>query len=180
MRTPANGNIHQIETCSYCPAGVRVLLETTIVETIASRISGTVRIGFVSGCIDVTHSTSRSRKNAAVYGGGSAASFNSSGPPGPQIPTTQSARPVTIPKPVESSSGPSDRNAEPSRNRLVRRCVPHTPISETPNSTHVVGCVNAATIPIEKIATRAPHDVRAASANATIRQSRNSTVMLSR
>ena len=87
---------------------------------------------------------------------------------------------MTIPKPVESSSGPSDRIAEPSRNRLVTRCVAHTPMSETPNKTQVVGCVNAAANPIMKIATRAPHDVLAASANATIRQSRKSTVMLSR
>ena len=80
-----------------------------------------------------------------------------------------------IPKPVESSSGPSDRIAEPSRNRLVTRCVPQTAISDMPNRTQVVGCVNAAAIPIRKIATRAPHEVRAASANATIRQSRNRT-----
>jgi hypothetical protein len=81
---------------------------------------------------------------------------------------------------VESSSGASDRSADPNRNRLVRTCQPHTPNSDTPNRTHVVGWVNAAAIPIRKTATRAPHEVLAASANATIRDNRKSTVMLSR
>ena len=57
-----DGKIHQMATCSYCPAGVRVLFVTTIVPTIAIRISGNVTIG----CIEVTHSRSRCRKNAAV------------------------------------------------------------------------------------------------------------------
>ncbi len=115
-----------------------------------------------------------------MYGGGSAASFKSSGPPGPQMPTTQSASPVTMPEPVDNRSGPSDRIADPNRKRLVTTWIPHTASNESPNRTQVVGCVKAAAIPIRKIATRAPHDVRAASANATIRLSRNRTVMLSR
>jgi hypothetical protein len=176
VRTPANGSIHQIETCSYWATAVRVRLATTIVEAIAITINGIV----ISGRIDVTHSASRCRKNAAVYGGGRAASFSSSGPPGPQIPTTHRTSPVTIPDPADSSRGPSERIAEPSRSRLVRRCVPQTASRDTPNSTQVVGCVNAAAIPIRKTADRAPQDVRAASANATIRLSRNRTVMLSR
>ena len=85
-----------------------------------------------------------------------------------------------MPEPVDSRSGPSDRIAEPSRKRLVTTCVPHTASSEIPNRTQVVGWVNAAAIPIRKIATRAPQEVRAASAKATIRLRRNSTVMLSR
>ncbi len=36
-----------------------------------------------------------------------------------------------MPKPVDSRSGPSDRIAEPSRNRLVTTCVPQTAISES-------------------------------------------------
>ena len=85
-----------------------------------------------------------------------------------------------MPSPTENSSGPSDRSAAPNEKRLVRKCQPNTDSRMPPKITHVVGCVNAAAIPIRNSAVRAPHDVRAACANGIISDSRNSTVMLSR
>ena len=84
------------------------------------------------------------------------------------VPRTCRARPG-------SSIGPSDRRASPRRNRLVTKWNPNTARSVAPKSTQVVGWVNAAAIPIRKSAVRAPHDVRAAPRNASIRLNRKST-----
>jgi hypothetical protein len=131
-----------------------------------------------AGCSDSVHSTRRWEKNFAVYGGGSAASARLAGLP--QMPTTQHASPAIMPEPTDSNIGPSERRAEPSENRLVRKWKPKTANSTTPKITHVVGCVNAAAMPIRNSAVRAPHEVRASCTNGIIRESRNSTVTLSR
>ncbi len=155
-------------------AGVRVVRASQIVLTIAMTMNGTT----ITGCSDVIHWLSRSAKNSAEYGGGNAASARLAGLP--QIPITQQARPTIMPKPVDNSMGPSDFNAAPSENRLVRKWNPNTAIITTPKITQVVGWVNAAAIPIKNRAVLAPHDVRAASTNGIIKASRNNTVMLSR
>ena len=49
----------------------------------------------------------------------------------------------------------------PNEKRLVRKCQPNTASKIPPKITQVVGCVNAAAIPIRNSAVRAPHDVRA-------------------
>ena len=85
-----------------------------------------------------------------------------------------------MPKPTDISIGASARSAAPKENRLVRKWKPNTAISTTPKITHVVGCVNAAAMPIRNSAVLAPHDVRASWTNGIISASRNSTVMLSR
>ena len=85
-----------------------------------------------------------------------------------------------MPKPVAISRGPSERSAAPKENLLVKKWKPNTASNVIPNKTAVVGCVKATAIAIKKTATRAPHEVRAAPANATISDNRNSTVMLSR
>ena len=132
----------------------------------------------ITGCIEPIHSSSRSTKNDFVYGGGSAASFRLA--LAPQIPTTQLASPTSMPTPTESSIGPSALRASPTLNRLVTTWSTNTARSVMPKSTQVVGCVNAAAIPIKKSAVLAPHEVRAAPRNASIRLRRKSTVMLSR
>ena len=85
-----------------------------------------------------------------------------------------------MPNPIESNMGPSAFNAAPSENRLVRKWNPKTAISTTPKTTHEVGCVKAAAIPIRKSAVRAPQDVLASWTNAIMSDNRKSTVMLSR
>jgi hypothetical protein len=85
-----------------------------------------------------------------------------------------------MPNPTDISIGASAFSAAPSENRLVRKWNPKTAISTTPNTTHVVGCVNAAAIPIRNNAVRAPHEVRASCMKGIINESRNRTVMLSR
>ena len=174
LAAPANAISHQIETWSSVRAGSRVRLDSRIVETIATTMNGTITIG----CSDSTHSTRRSVKNFAVYGGGSAASARLAGLP--QMPITQHASPAIMPKPTDISIGASARNAAPNENRLVRKWNPNTAISTTPKITHVVGCVNAAAMPIRNNAVRAPHEVRASWTNGIISASRKSTVMLSR
>jgi hypothetical protein len=72
------------------------------------------------------------------------------------------------------------RNADPNENLLVRKCQPKTDTRMPPKITQVVGCVNAAAIPIRNSAVRAPHDVLASSTNGMIRHSNSSTVALSR
>ena len=171
---PANAISHQIETWSSLRAGSCVRRASRIVETIAIAMNGTI----TSGCRDPTHSMSRSAKNSAVYGGGRAASARLAG--FPQMPTTHIARPTIMPKPTDISIGPSDLSAAPSEKRLVRKWNPNTAISTAPKITHVVGCVNAAAMPIRNSAVRAPHEVRDSWTNGIIRASRKRTVMLSR
>ena len=131
-----------------------------------------------TGCIDPTHSPRRSTKNRFVYGGGSAASLRLAACP--QIPTGHIARPTIIPSPIEESIGPSERSTGAIENRAVRMWNPNTASSTTPNSTHDVGWVNAAAMPIRKSADLAPQDVLAAWRNGSVSDNRNSTVMLSR
>ena len=145
-----------------------------IVETIATTTNGTITIG----CRESVHSMRRWVKNSAVYGGGNAASAKLAGCP--QMPTTQQTSPAIMPKPVDISIGPSDLSAEPKEKRLVRKWNPNTAIITTPKITHVVGCVNAAAMPIRKSAVLAPHDVRASCTNGIMSDNRNSTVTLSR
>ena len=85
-----------------------------------------------------------------------------------------------MPKPVAISSGPSDRSAAPSENRLVRKWKTNTAIRVSPNRLALVGCVNAMAMAIRKTATRAPHEVRVAPENATTNEMRKSTVTSSR
>ena len=85
-----------------------------------------------------------------------------------------------MPNPTDISIGASAFSADPNENRLVRKWNPNTAISTTPKITHVVGCVNAAAMPIRNNAVRAPHEVLASCTNGIISDSRNSTVMLSR
>ena len=59
----------------------------------------------MAGCRLPTHSCSRSRKNWAGYGGGSAASEK--GALSPQMPTFHMARPKAPPSPAATSMGPS-------------------------------------------------------------------------
>ena len=77
------------------------------------------------------------------------------------MPITQQDRPATMPNPTDISIGPSALSAEPNEKRLVRKCHPKTASKIPPKITQVVGCVNAAAIPIRNSAVRAPHDVRA-------------------
>ena len=98
----------------------------------------------------------------------------------PQIPSTQQASPATMPKPTDISAGPSDFSAGARWNRDVSTWNPKTPSIVTPNSTHVVGWVNAAAAPISSSAIRDPQCVRAGPRNGNVSASRNSTVMLSR
>ena len=171
---PSSGNSHQLAVTSKVSAGSRRRRASRIVDPIASAMNGTT----ITGCIEPIHSSSRSTKNAFVYGGGRAASLRLAVVP--QMPTTQLASPTNMPSPTENSIGPSDRRASPRRNRLVTKWNPNTARSVAPKSTQVVGWVNAAAIPIRKSAVRAPHDVRAAPRNASIKLNRKSTVMLSR
>ncbi len=171
---PTSGRSHHAAVTSNPSAGSRRVRASQTVDPIAIAMNGTT----ISGCIEPIHSSSRSTKKAFVYGGGSAASFKLA--VGPQMPITQHASPKTMPEPTDRSVGPSERSAEPSRNRDVTRWNPKTARSVTPNSTQVVGCVNAAAIPIRNRAVRAPHDVFAAWRNGSINASRNRTVMLSR
>jgi len=145
-----------------------------IVDPIATTMNGTITIG----CIDSVHSRSRAAKNSAVYGGGSAASARLADDP--QIPITQHESPAIMPKPTDINIGPSAFNADPNENRLVRKCQPKTDSKIPPKITQVVGCVNAAAIPIRNSAVRAPQDVRASCRNGMVRHSRNRTVALSR
>src|SRR6478672_8208243 len=145
-----------------------------MVDAIATTMNGTITIG----CIDKIHSRSRAAKNAAVYGGGSAASARLADDP--QIPMTQHESPAIMPNPTDINIGPSAFSAAPNENRLVRKCHPKTARRIPPKITHVVGCVNAAAIPIKNRAVRAPHDVRASCRNGIVKHSRNSTVALSR
>ena len=85
-----------------------------------------------------------------------------------------------MPNPADISIGPSDFSADPSENRLVRKCQPNTAISTTPKITQVVGCVNAAAIADqEQRRSRSPRRPRRRR-NGSMSDSRNSTVMLSR
>ena len=155
-------------------AGRCVRRARRIVDPIATTMNGTM----ITGCMDSVHSFSRAVKNAAVYGGGSAASAKLADEP--QMPITQHASPAIMPKPTDINIGPSAFSAEPNENRLVRKCQPNTDSRMPPKITHVVGCVNAAAIPIRNSAVRAPHDSRASSRNGIVRHSSRSTVALSR
>ena len=99
---------------------------------------------------------------------------------GPQIPMTHMARPPIMPNPQDISIGPSEFNAEPNENLLVKKWKPKTASSTTPKITQVVGCVNAAVTDNRNTADRAPHDVRDGPRNGSSAQRRKSIMVLSR
>ena len=171
---PRNGSSSIAEIVPNSSERARSLLARQIVHAIASSTSGTR----IAGWSEPTHPFSRSRKTSFVYGGGRAAS--ASEPLTPHGAISHVDRPKIIPKPTDIRDGPSSFSGGPRWNRLVSRRSPNTAISEKPKITQVVGCVNAAAMPIRNIAVRAPHEVLAGAKNARISERKYRTVMLSR
>ena len=160
---PANATSHQIETWSSVRAGSRVRRESRIVETIAIAMNGTI----TTGCSEVDpldepvgEELRRVGRAAAPPRRGSPAS------PRCRRPTSRGRRSCRNRPTSASVRRPAARPR--SENRLVRKWNPNTAISTAPKITHVVGCVNAAAMPIRNSAVRAPHDVRASWTNGII------------
>ena len=173
-KMPRNGSSSIAEIVPNSSERARSLRARQIVHAIARRTSGTR----IPGWSEPTHPFSRSRKTSLVYGGGRAAS--ASEPVTPHGAISHVDRPKIIPNPTDISDGPSSFRGGPRWNRLVSSRRPNTAISEKPKITHVVGCVNAAAMPIRNIALRAPHEVLAGAKNARINERKYRTVMLSR
>ena len=171
---PRNGSSSIAEIVPNSSERARSLRALQIVHPIASTTRGTR----IPGWSEPTHPERRLKKTSLVYGGGNAAS--ASEPVTPHGAISHVDRPKIIPNPTDISEGPSSFSGGPRWNRLVSSRRPNTAISEKPKITQVVGCVNAAAMPIRNIAVRAPQDVLAGAKNARINERKYRTVMLSR